>query len=190
MAAPMSNAIAAIERQLEQLSPRDRRLLMGLISFFTVAGLVVLWWTLAGLQADKESRVLAAKNDYLIVSELQAQFQDASERLDAQESRLGQYQGKRVSAHIEEIANNRDVRSSLKAVKESGSEVVGSIKQTRYNVDLKDLTYQDAVGFLYELETSGYPLSVETAHIRGKKTRDGKKVDVALELVGFSLAEG
>lgn len=186
---PLAGVTAAVERQLESLSPRDRRLLIGLVSFGTFVGLAFLWYSLYGILDNKASRVRAARENLETAKVLQAEYQGAAASLAAQESRLRQYEGKRVSAHLEELASKRGVTDNLRAVNESGSEVVGNIKQTKYSVELRNLEHQDAIGFLYELETSGYPASVEVAQFKSKKTREGSVLDLALELVVFSLAE-
>lgn len=188
---PIATVTAFAERQLEALSPRDRRLLLGLLTFGVVVGLGLLWWTLYGVLDDKASRVRTARENLETAKLYQAEYQTAAASLAAQESRLRQYQGKRVSAHIEEIAGKRGVSDNLRAVNENGAEVVGNIKQTKYSVELKDLEHQDAIGFLYELETSGFPASVNHADFKAKKKRDGgSTLDLSLELVVFSLAEG
>ncbi len=188
---PIAPVVAFAERQLEALSPRDRRLLLGLITFGTLVGLGLLWWTLYGILDDKASRVRTARENLEMAKLYQGEYQAAAAQLAAQESRLRQYQNKRVSAHIEEVAGRRGVSDNLRAVNEVGSETVGNIKQTRYNVELKDLAHEDAIGFLYELETSGFPASVNSAEFRAKKRRDGTSLmDLSLELVAFSLAEG
>ena len=181
---------ATLERQLEALSPRDRRLLIGLMTFGTLVGLGLLWYTLYGILDDKASRVRLARENLETAKVLQIEYQKAAASLAAQESRLREFQGKRVSAHLEEIAGRRGVTDNLRAVNEVGAEVVGNIKQTKYSVELKNLAHVDALGFIYELETSGYPVSVELADFRAKKGREGNVLDVNLELLVFSLAEG
>ena len=58
-------------------------------------------------------------------------------------------------------------------------------------MELKELAHADAIGFLYELETSGYPASVNMAEFKAKKKRDGTStLDLSLEILVFSLAEG
>lgn len=180
-----------IERQIESLSPRDRRLLFGLFTFGTLVGVSLLSWTLYGLLDDKASRVRTARDNLATARLYQAEYQTAAADLAAQESRLREFEDKRLSAHLEELASKRGVTENLRSVNESGSEVVGNLKQTRYAVELKDLEHVDAIGFLYELETSGYPVSVDQAEFRAKKARDGaSKLDLSLELLVFSLAEG
>lgn len=189
--APIQRITSFMERQIESLSPRDRRLLFGLFTFGTFVAIVVLSWTLYGLLDDKASRVRTARDNLQTARLYQAEYLAAAEDLAAQESRLREFEDKRLSAHLEELASKRGVTENLRSVNESSSEVVGNLKQTRYAVELKDLEHVDAIGFLYELETSGYPVSVNQADFRAKKARDGaSKLDLSLELIVFSLAEG
>jgi len=180
---------AFVERQLESLSPRDRKLLVGLLSFMGIAFVSVLWYSLYTVLDDKASRVREAKSQLEIVKVLEAEHAAAAGKLEASESRLAQYKGKRVSAHIEELANQRDMNEQLKAVNEVSSEQVGNIKQTTYKVDLKGLDYATAYGFMYELETSGYPVHIEMADFKKTFVKKVKKLNVTLELVVFELAE-
>jgi type II secretory pathway component PulM len=182
---------AFIERQLESLSPRDRKLLIGLVSFIAVVFVSVLWYSLYSVLNDKVSRVRETKSQLEAVRILDAERVDAMAKLESAEARLAQYKGKRVSAHIEEVAQKRDIpQEQLRAVNEVGSEQVGKVKQTTYKVDLKGLDYSDAYGFIYELETSGYPVHVQTADFRKTFVKKEKKLNVTLELVVFELAEG
>jgi len=182
---------AFIERQLESLTPRDRKLLIGLVSFMAIAFVSVLWYTLYTVLDDKVVRVRETKSQLEAVRALDAERAVAATKLEAAEARLEQYKGKRVSAHIEEVAQKRDIpQDQLRNISEVGSEQVGKIKQTTFKVDLKGLDYADAYGFIYELETSGYPVHVQTADFRRTVVKKEKKLNVTLELVVFELAEG
>jgi len=182
---------AFVERQLESLTPRDRKLLIGLVSFMALGFVCLLWYTLYSVLDDKVVRVRETKSQLEAVRALDAEREAAMSKLEAAEARLAQYKGKRLSAHIEEVAQKRDMpQEQLRAVNEVGSEQVGKVKQTTYKVDLKGLDYGDAYGFIYELETSGYPVHVQTAEFRKTFVKKVKKLNVTLELVVFELAEG
>jgi hypothetical protein len=192
--APIASGPSAfIERQLESLSPRDRKLLIGLVSFMAIVFVSVLWYSLYSVLNDKVSRVRETKSQLEAVRILDAERRAAMTKLESAEARLAQYKGKRVSAHIEEVAQKRDIpQEHVDGIKKvgSGSEQVGKVKQTTYKVDLKGLDYSDAYGFIYELETSGYPVHVQTADFRKTFVKKEKKLNVTLELVVFELAEG
>ena len=186
MAGPGSGGVyAMVERQLEQLSPRDRKLLVGLVSFGTLAGLGLLWWTLYGLLDDKASRVRTAKSNLETIQVLQVEHTRAAAQLAAQESRLEQYRGRPLSAHIEELASRHGLREQLKGIRTADTEDVGNIQQTRYNVEFKGAEIEATLRFLYELETSGYPVSVEQADFTATSR---KQLNLNLELLVFKVA--
>jgi type II secretory pathway component PulM len=189
-ASPLTRVTEAAERQIELLSPRDRRLLMGLVGFGALLGLAVLWWSLDGMLDDKASRVRLAKENLSIATQMQADFKVASAKLGDQETRLKEYTNQPISAKIEEIASNRGVLESLRSVNENSTEIVGKMKQTKYSIDFKAMPIESAMGLLYDLETDPYPVSVEMADFKVTTNREGKKMSMTLELVVFMLAEG
>ncbi|MFT4625039.1 MAG: type II secretory pathway component PulM, partial [Myxococcota bacterium] len=160
--------VDAVERQLENMSQRDRRLLVGLLAFMGLAVVGVLWFVLYNSLEDKASRVRDAKSKLEEVQVLQREYLAAAAQAEAQETRLRAYQGRPVSAYIEQIAGEQGILDYLRAVNSQGSpEVVGTIKQTIYTVDMQRVPELDSlVRFLHELETGGYPARVDTANFR------------------------
>ena len=187
---PLTRISTAAERQLELMSPRDRKLLLGLVGFGTVVGLLLMVWTLKGALDDKASRVRLAKQNLVTAQQYQAEYRAAAAQLADQESRLLDYKNQPISAKIEAIASQRGVLEQLRSVNENGSEIVGNIKQTSYSVDFKAMPIESAIGFLYDLETDPYPVSVNLADLKVSKGRDGKTMSLTLEVTVFKLAEG
>ena len=184
------SATAWIERQLEALTPRDRKLLIGLVCAGVTVGLFVLWYSLYSVLDSKASRVRAAKTNLAQISQMSVDYNVAAAKLTAQEDRLREYASKPVSAHIEELATAQGILDALRTVNETNSETVGNFKQISYQVELKGVGYEPAMAFLYALETSGYPASVETAEFQSTTVKREKKLNLNLELVVFRLAEG
>ncbi|MFT5457622.1 MAG: type II secretory pathway component PulM [Myxococcota bacterium] len=184
--------VDAVERQLENMSQRDRRLLVGLLAFMGLAVVGVLWFVLYNSLEDKASRVRDAKSKLEEVQVLQREYLAAAAQAEAQETRLRAYQGRPVSAYIEQIAGEQGILDYLRAVNSQGSpEVVGTIKQTIYTVDMQRVPELDSlVRFLHELETGGYPARVDTANFRTTVRRDELTYNLKLDLVVYSLAEG
>jgi type II secretory pathway component PulM len=180
-----------VERQLESLSPRDRRLLVGLIAVFTLVFIVAVWWTLSGILSRQAATVKAAKEKLGQMQQLQTEYQGAQETLKAQEGRLAQFKDEPVGAWVEKLAQEQNVIQQLRAVNETTSETVGGLTQTHFKVQLSRAEYDPMLDFLYALETSGYPASVEVASIHASSLgKDkGKVYDLTLEIVVYSLAE-
>lgn len=185
-----SGPMALIERQFEALSPRDRKLLVGLLLFFVLLFVGGFWYLLDGALESKASRVRDAKEKLVAVQALEAEYQAASAQFTAQEDRLRQYSNQPVSAFIEELAKEHDLSEALNAVRNNKSEEVGDLLQTRHTIELKKAPQESLYRFLHGLETSGYPAKVEQATFKVVYVKKEKMMDLTLELVVLSLKEG
>jgi cell division protein FtsB len=184
-----TGAYAAIERQLEMLSPRDRRLLVGLVIFFVVVLTGGFWYLLHGALETKASRVKAAKETHANVIALEQEYQKADAQFTAQKDRLEQYAKQPVTAYIEELAQKHTLNEALTKVNQNTSETVGDIVQTRYTVELKKAPQEPLYRFLYELETSGFPARVEAANFKVVTVKKERQLDLNLDIIVLSLAE-
>jgi uncharacterized membrane protein len=181
---------AAVEQQLEALSPRDRRLLVGLVLFLLFAFTGGFWYTLHSRLEDRASRVTGAKEALARVQELEAEYRAADAAFTAQKGRLEEAEKQPVTTWVEELANRHQLRDALSAVRETSREEVGDIQQVRYTVELKRAAQEPLYRFLYEVETSGFPAKVDTAAFRVASVRNEKLMDLTLDLVVLSLAAG
>jgi type II secretory pathway component PulM len=179
----------AVEAMLDTLTPRDRKLLMGLAGFFSIVIVAVMWFTLRGALEDKASKVRTAKDNLELVQAMNEEYLIAAHQIEQSESRIRQYQDTAMSAYVESVARTTGVQEQLMAVNEQGSEDVGTLRQTQYRVDLKKVSLQSAVEFVDELERSGYPLHVDVAKFKTISVAGEKQIDLSLELIGFTLVE-
>jgi len=182
--------VAFVERQLEMLSVRDRRLLVGLVVAVTLVFIGGYWTLLNGLLNDKASRVREAKSALQVVRSLEAEYQQAAALFRAQEARLTESSKRPVTAWVEELATRHGLQEHLKAVDAGQSEVVGDLAQTRYKVQLRRAAQEPLYRFLHELETSDVPASVEEATFKVAYVKKEKFMDLTLELLVLSLAGG
>lgn len=189
---PRRGVVAAVERQLESMSPRDRKLLAGLVAFVCTAFLVGTWWTLSGILAARAADVRDANQKLAQIRVLQGELAEANATLEAQQARIQQSASQPVGAWVEKLATDAGVLGELRNVNETSAEVVGGLKQTHYKIELKKSQYDPMLAFLYGLESSGYPAQVELASIKtasGGKDK-GKVYDLTLDVVVYSLEEG
>jgi hypothetical protein len=179
---------AFMERQLEALSRRDRMLLVGLLGFGAVLFVSVsgyIAWSILDAKADA---VIEVKGQVAEMQILQRKYQSAEATFKSHEEALRNKQP--VSTFIEGLASKHEITDQLSNINAQGSpEVVGSIAQQRYTVEIKKAPQENIFRFLYDLETSGYPVSVEQAAFKSQKTRDGVMMNLTLELMVLSVAE-
>lgn len=179
---------AAIRNQYEAMSPRDRRLLAGLAGFFALVFCLLLYFVLSGALDDKASRVRAQKDALELIQVAAAEYNDAAQRIEAAEARLRRYQGQNFKPFVEQEASKLGVQ--MGPITDQGSEVLGSVKQTTFKVELKKMELEVCLDFLHALETSGYPLHVEMAKFKRITSREEKLINLTLEVVAFSLVGG
>jgi type II secretory pathway component PulM len=182
--------LAALDRMLETLSPRDRRLFVGLVLFVVALLVFGFWWLLHGLLESEASRVREAKDHLTRIQALSVEHAEAKARFDAQRDRLAESAAKPVSAFVEELANEHGLNQALTAVRQQQVEEIGDVMQTRYTIELKRSTQEPLYRFLYALETSAYPARVEQAQFRTAFVKGEKLMDLSLDLVVLSIREG
>lgn len=184
-----SGLFGAVQAQLDQLSPRDRKLLAGLLSFFGLLFVGFVALTLRGRLEDKASRVVAAKSTLEAMQELQKEYVVGSKRVDQATERLKQFNNKPLSAYVEETARKVQASDQLSVSKQQ-SENQSGFEQTKYKVDLRRVPLDAGLQIIYDLETSGYPLKVDSAEFRTIRIKDEVMVHLTLEITAYSLAEG
>lgn len=176
--------------RLDSLSDRDRKLLAFLVLFFGLVGTGILWFSLRSSLNDKAARVRNAKDNYEVLVAMEEAYLDAASTIQASEARLKSSGGERLDAFVEKIAVQTDVRDALHSVDARGTEKVGNLSQVRYEIQLRKLPLANALDFLYDLETSGYPVSVERATFKTVFVSGTRLVNVNADVVTLSIEEG
>lgn len=182
--------LAVIERQLDALSPRDRKLLAVLVLFFVGVATMMFWWLLHSQLESKASRVRDAKETLAAVRALDSEYQTAAAQFATEKGRLEEYAHQPVTAWVEELAKKHTLETALSAVRQQTAQEVGDITQTRYTVELKKAQQEPLYRFLYDLETSPFPARVEQATFKTATVRKERVMDLTLELVVLSVGEG
>ena len=66
---------------------------------------------------------------------------------------------------------------------------MGILEQKNYNVDLKKVTLDQLLNFLYETEATGYPLRIQNANIQTVRVSGEKKLTMRMEVAAYRLSE-
>ncbi|HHO50483.1 MAG TPA: hypothetical protein ENK18_06305 [Deltaproteobacteria bacterium] len=179
---------ATIEQQLEMLSPRDRKLLVGLVLCLSAAFVGGYWYLLNGLLDDKASQVRDAKSALAIVHQLDTEYRQHTAQFEAQRDRLQEHSAKSTSSWIEGLATEYGIIEQLRAVNELTVEPLSDVmKRETFRVELKRVPQEPLYRFLYALETDSYPASVESATFKVTYKKKEKFMDLTLELAVLSL---
>lgn len=171
---------------LETLDRRQRLLLAGLILFVTLIVNAGVALVVKGVLDDRASRVALQKDKFDTLQDLGQEYANAMARVEAAEQRGSQFEGQALPAYLERVAKKIDVNDSL-SVTRTGSEESGGVTQTRYKVEVKQIALDLGLNLIHEMETSGYPLEIETSRIRVNKRRDETFYTFTFEVVSFTL---
>lgn len=189
MATPTVGELRAnLREQYDALPPSSKRLLallLGLMAVLWVVGLS--WWIWGGLAAQAEELERQEKN-LRNLKKLNGLYQDAVVAIEAAEQRLSAAGNQPPSAFLEEKAVESGVKEQLKTIQEQGTDVVGSLQQTRYRVQLDRAPYEGTVKFLYAIETAGF-LAVEGATMKANDRRGEISLTTTVDLVAYAPAE-
>ena len=160
-------------------------LLCVLIGFVYV--LVFAYFSVGGLRSMEED-LLDRQSRFNRLRLMQAKFLKANQQIQDAEGRLGQHKGIAPSAFLEQAANQAGVKDQLERIDERDAEVVGTLKQTRYQVTLKMAPVQSTMNFLYAVEDSGF-LAVESVDIRSKFFSGEKRLTATVDLIAYASVE-
>jgi hypothetical protein len=180
-----------VDRTLESLSPRDRKLLVGLVLFFGLTLTFGYCWVIRGFLTDRASRVIEAKEAHAAVLADQKRLAVANAAFEREQSRLAAASAKSVPAWVEELAKKHALEQALSKVTDTTSEPVGdSLQQTHYVIELKKAPQENVYRFVYDMETSEFPASIDSAKFRVAMVKKDKFLDVTLDVVVLSAQGG
>ncbi|MEZ4322770.1 MAG: hypothetical protein R3F61_35205 [Myxococcota bacterium] len=185
----MGGIRGAVEAQLEKMSPRDKRLLTGLILFVSFTVLILMTYTLVSVRQGLEDRVRSAKTTLVEVQRLQHEYDVAAATLKAQETRLEQYAGQQLSAYVEQLAVEQGIQEGLRDAQRVEQIEENGLVSTKWKVVLKGRSYDEAIRFLLALENNGYPIRVENARLKRVTVKREAAVDLTIDLITFKVAE-
>ncbi len=191
--ARMDSAFAPLQSRLEplldSLSPRDRKLLLGLV---TAAGLLLIaaagWWmsaTLDGMRADIEER----RDTLAFVRQELAEYHASQAELDAIEAELQEHADTDFSAFMEKAATSAGMNDRLESVRPTSTTTIGSLEVKNFDVSVTRVSLEQMLDFLYAVETDGYPLRITNASIKGVKVAGTKLLNIKLEISAYRLLE-
>jgi hypothetical protein len=183
-----SGPSATLDRLFESLSPRDRKLAAGLVGSVGLAFVVLFAYGAYSVLASKSAHVRSVKEALVQMQQAQIDYRQAEATFSAHEERLRDKEP--LSAFLESLAEKHQISDELKNINAQGQpELVGTLSQQRYTVEIKKAPQENIFRFLHDLETSGYPASVEQASFKGQATKEGNMMNLTLELVVLSVGD-
>lgn len=174
---------------LGEMSPRDRKLLTGLMAaaFLGVIG-GSGWWMKNHIGA-MQSRLDDRKETLRLIEVMGDDEKAAAERAGQIEAELKRHAGTDLSTYMEQTADKVGVRDRLDSVKEKQSTVDGNLEEKMYAVSLSKLSVNEMARLLKEVESNGYPLKVRSLKLKTRNAGEEKLVDMNMEISAWRVVD-
>lgn len=180
---------ARVRRILEGMTPRDRMLLLGLVSVITLAVVVLGTGAMARNLKNMHQLMENRRDQARMVQEMHGAYTDASGRLEELEAKVNAYKSTTLSAFLEQCADRVQIRDNLKQVKERAVSTTEDLEEKQYTVQLSKVTVEQFSNFLYEAETTGYPMTIQSTKVKTTLAGGAKLLEVTLEISSYRLVE-
>ncbi len=178
-----------IQDLLADMSPRDRALLLGLVGLSLVGAFGGALWWMSSTLSDLETRISDREDTLAAVQLAAAEYEVAADEAKAIEEQLKKHAGTDLSSYLEKAATTAKVKDKLKSVREKSSAVDGNIEEKLHTVSLNELTLDELTEFLYEVETSGYPLRIKTFRVKTRTRRGETSLNVDMDISAFQIID-
>lgn len=180
-------AVEKVESLIESLSPRDRRLLTGLVVFFLVALFAGASYLVRGVLEKSEGQIAYRTDQLLRAQDIVMESQALRSRVEAAEQSLGGEANFIIQSFIERQAQAAGITQDKVPSIQVRSDIPGErYKETLVEVQLKDIDLDALVRFLHSVEYGARPVHVKELRVRTGR-RDRAQLDVDLELTVVSL---
>lgn len=171
------------------LSSRDRKLL-GFLVLFALTSIVGGGFYLLNNSVESVRSQVEYREETLRTAQMMAaEFQSNQETTAAIRLKLTEYKGANLSAFLEKAAQTVGIADRLDSVKESSTTPNGDLQEKLYSASLSKLSLEDATNFLYEIETSGFPLVIRTAKFKTRKRNDEREIKLTLDIASYALID-
>ncbi len=152
-----------LQSLLTGLTPRDRALLL----FMLVMVLGALGWAAQGSMAKQEKRIKTQLNAATVsqaqVDQLLQQYNAAVGKADALDARLTAGRDFTPLTWLESLGNEMGIATNIKSITERGIEVTDYYRAQKIDINVHDVTLEQAVMFMHKLEEAAQAIWVNEA---------------------------
>ncbi len=185
----LAPAFERLEAILQGMSPRDRKLLLGLVVAVVLAFYGIAGWLMSGYLSDLDEDLDTRQATLAFLASEGAGYDDTRAQAEQIEEQLREQAGKSLSSYLEKAAEKSDIKDQLDKVDEKSVVSVGDLETQRVEVSISKVTLEQLSNFLYEVEAGDFPLRIQSTNVRMKKSRDGRLLNVKFDVDAFRLLE-
>ena len=173
------------------LPPRDRMLATSLIISTFFGGLGFGAYSMnTKLKTDRQEIERLEKSVELI-QVLQAEQASLESEVAQIEESLAKNATTDLSAFLEQSATKSGFNPKEKSmqVREKSTTKDGRLQEKVFSVILSNLSTEEFGKFLFQTETAGYPLKIQTSTIKRRKRREEVTLNLSLDIAAYKLVE-
>jgi type II secretory pathway component PulM len=122
-----------------------------------------------GLRGDAQRRLTQAEQRLTVMSRLRREFDDVNERLTSVEQRIQSSTRGNLRTTLESLARASQVK--VESMEPQATPSDDRYRETKVEVALKQVTLQQTVSYLHQIESSDEVLSVKSLRMRTRKDR-------------------
>jgi len=174
--------------QLASMTERDRKLLLGLLVFF---GLLLVGGGIFSMKSSldtRQARVTDRQDTLRRVQLMAADYGESHDKAEQIAAKVAEHGDTDLSAYLEQVAQRTNVGDRLDSVRQKSQTSDGGLVETVYAVKLSNLTQEELPSFLFEMESTGYPIKVRNMTVKSRKRSDQVTLNVDLDVSAFKLA--
>jgi type II secretory pathway component PulM len=154
----------------DDLAERER-VLVSIVGVLLVA--VVIYFGVIrvslDLRGDAESRLAQAEQQLTVMTRLRREYDDINSRLTSVEKRIQANPRGNLRTTLETLAQASQVK--VESMEPQATPSNDRYRETKVEVDLKEVTLEQAVNYLQQIESSEQVLSVKSLRMRTRKDK-------------------
>jgi len=166
----MKKLWSRLRAAFDDLSERER-ILVSIVG--VLMGVLVLYFGIIqaslGLRSDAERRLADAEQQLKLMSRLRGDFDDVNDRLTSVEQRIQVSTRGNLRTTLESLAQASKVK--VESMEPQATPSNDRYRETKVEVELKEVTLQQAVSYLHQIESSEQVLSVKSLRMRTRKDK-------------------
>ncbi len=173
------------------LPPRDRFLAAGLIVSTFFGGLGFGVYSMNNTLRSERQEIERIGKSVELIQVLQAEQASLESEVAQIEESLAKNATTDLSAFLEQSATKSGFNPKEKnmQVREKSTSKDGRLQEKVFSVSLSNLTTEEFAKFLFQTETSGYPLKIQTSTVKTRKRRDEVTLNLSLDIAAYKLVE-
>ena len=173
------------------LPPRDRILAVGLLVSTFFGGLGFGVYSMNKKLKTERQEIERVGKSVELIQVLQAEQAALESEVSQIEESLTKNATTDLSAFLEQSATKSGFNPKEKnmQVREKSTAKDGRLQEKVFSVSLSNLTTEEFAKFLFQTETSGYPLQIQTSTIKRRKRNDGVNLNLNLDIAAYKLVE-